>query len=49
MSQVIIDLKKCFFGLPKPDLLRLKFHVEKGTPICCGLNAHLYTNDEGGG
>jgi len=49
MSQVIDDLKKCFLGLSKPDLLRLKYHVKKGTPICCGENALLFTSADGGG
>ena len=42
-------LVKAFRALPRADLKRLRWHLERKTPICCGSRYHLYTDGEGGG
>lgn len=41
-------LVECFKDLPKQDLLRLKFHLEKGTEILCGDDAYIYLRNGAG-
>lgn len=42
-------LEECFRELPKPDKLRLRYHLEQGTHILCGKNSSVFTDGAGGG
>jgi hypothetical protein len=42
-------LTTAFSALPRADKLRLRWHLEKKTPICCGKDAEYFVNRKGAG
>jgi len=42
-------LEYCFSCLSDQKSENLLWHVEAGTPICCGDDSYLYTDGAGGG
>ncbi len=46
--EIVKILTSCFSALSEPQLRRLGFHVENGTPIFCGVGAEMnFFNDRG--
>lgn len=45
---IIDGLAKCFGTCNKKQMENLLWHVEKETPICCGINATLYVKEGAG-
>ena len=38
-----------FLALEDEQIRNLEYHVDGGTPICCGDESALYTDGKGGG